>query len=108
MENIIVYHNAALWLKTVASLTQIGNIMGSINFTCIVSGFPLSSVQIDWIWTAPTHNDRIDIINITDDSRIVSMLTIQSLQFSDIGQYKCVASLEGLTGIISYNLTFGM
>lgn len=84
--------------------------MKEVNFTCEVSGSPITSIHIGWTWTTSTLDDRnnITITTIPNNNLIVSVLTIHSLQLSDAGLYKCTASLEGLTRSIAYNLTIGM
>ena len=89
------------------TFTQAANIMDTINLTCNVSGFPIASLQIDWV-PSPTLNDRIEIINVTNGNQTISTLILKSFLPSDAGLYKCTVSLEGLAEEAIYNLTIGM
>ena len=95
-------------LQSVTNYTQTANVMDTVNFTCNVTGFPYTSIQISWIFPASILDDRIDINTVTDDDYVVSTLTIKSIQLTDAGLYKCAASMEGLVGNILFNLTVGM
>ena len=95
-------------LQSGTNYTQTANIMDTVNFTCNVTGFPYTSIQIRWIFPATTLDDRIDINAVTNDDYAVSTLTIKSIQLTDAGLYRCTASLGGLDGNILFNLTVGM
>lgn len=88
--------------------TQTANVMDTISFTCNVTGFPYTSIQIRWIIPASTLDDRIEISTVTNDDYVVSTLTVKSIQLSDAGLYKCMALTERLVGNILFNLTVGM
>ena len=101
------FFNLVLVLHSETNLTQVANIMDTINFICNITGSPISSIKIGWTFMLPTHDDRIEINTVTNDNYVVSNLTIKLIQPSDAGLYRCTASLEGIAGNILFKLIVG-
>jgi len=74
-----------------------------VTFSCEFSGIPVPSVN----WTQPI-NDRITIETISNDTHVMSTLTIDSVIPEDTNVYMCTASTPEFTGFISYDLVVGM
>lgn len=105
---ISTYVELRLYPVTASALAA--RAMDTINFTCNISGFPFTSIQSQWELATPTVNDRIDINTVTNDTHgyIISTFSIKLFQLSDAGLYRCTASLQGLVGYVTFNLTAGM
>ena len=84
---------------------QLINVLETVSFTCVATGYHLLSLN----WSYPISDDRVNIVTINrDDYQFTSILTIDSTLLSDTGVYICTVSTQELTGYVSYNLTVGM
>ena len=89
------------------------NVMESASFICNASGVLLPS--LNWSTTIQDNgtdhifNERIDVNVNTQNDKIVSTLTIQSVQLNDEGSYVCTRMYGEQIGMLSvYNIIVGM
>ena len=94
----------ALELPTILLHSEVVKFMDLASFTCEISGTPSISVN----WSYPISDERVNIRSDINHDQIISTLTIESVLFSDAGEYVCTASTQGLTGRVQYDLTIGM
>jgi len=84
--------------------------MQTVQLTCEFRGIPIPTVN----WLPQTQLNLSSAIasgqvsvttNPTINHRIVSVLTIQSIQLEEAGRYTCTAETVGLSESVTYDIT---